>query len=113
MMQLVFGISKDNQVYFCFLNVELAVQSTLSSFCQEIEVKERVPYPFDCTKYIRCQNGTGTLFDCPVYQYFSPIVSDCTSEGTSNCRGKHSNILLPMSFSPISPGGFPQEDFPQ
>ncbi|KAH8370314.1 hypothetical protein KR093_003045, partial [Drosophila rubida] len=53
--------------------------------CANVPVGKLVPYPYDCTKFVRCDQPTPVILDCAVGQEFSAQLERCMAPWIANC----------------------------
>ncbi|XP_015034661.3 chitin-binding domain protein cbd-1 [Drosophila willistoni] len=55
-------------------------------FCADQADKALVPYPYNCSKYIICQEPIPVGYECPQGEEFSPIELTCMDAELANCN---------------------------
>ncbi|EDV96450.1 GH15193 [Drosophila grimshawi] len=55
--------------------------------CDDVADGELVPYPNDCSKYIKCDRPIAAAFDCDAGDEFSPVLRKCMEASLANCPG--------------------------
>ncbi|KAM8708423.1 hypothetical protein ACLKA7_015402 [Drosophila subpalustris] len=53
--------------------------------CENVPVGKLVPYPYDCTKFIKCEGSTAVIYDCVEGQEFSAQLERCMAPWIANC----------------------------
>ncbi|XP_060651487.1 mucin-2 [Drosophila nasuta] len=53
--------------------------------CADVPVGKLVPYPYDCTKFVRCDYPNPVILDCVVGQEFSAQLERCMAPWIANC----------------------------
>ncbi|KAM8710507.1 hypothetical protein ACLKA7_017169 [Drosophila subpalustris] len=54
--------------------------------CDDATNGELVPYPNDCSKYIKCDRPIASAFDCEEGEEFSPELRKCMDASLANCN---------------------------
>ncbi|KAH8248009.1 hypothetical protein KR032_010983, partial [Drosophila birchii] len=53
--------------------------------CDDVDDGELVPYPNDCSKYIKCSRPIAVAFDCDEGDEFSVALKQCVDASLANC----------------------------
>ncbi|EDW69719.1 uncharacterized protein Dvir_GJ13404, isoform A [Drosophila virilis] len=53
--------------------------------CDDAADGELVPYPDDCSKYIKCDRPIAAAYDCADGDEFSPVLRECMEASLANC----------------------------
>ncbi|XP_064546156.1 mucin-2 [Drosophila montana] len=75
--------------------------------CDDAADGELVPYPNDCSKYIKCDHPIAAAYDCDDGDEFSPVLRECMEASLANCTvgttpDQTDSTTLPTT--PIWPG---------
>ncbi|XP_034482932.1 mucin-5AC isoform X2 [Drosophila innubila] len=54
--------------------------------CDDVADGDLVPYPNDCSKYIKCSRPIASAFDCKEGEEFSPEFRKCMDASLANCN---------------------------
>ncbi|XP_034483159.1 uncharacterized protein LOC117788484 [Drosophila innubila] len=65
--------------------------------CEDVPVGKLVPYPYDCTKFIKCERPTPVVYDCVKGQEFSAKLERCMAPWVANCTIT-GRIMKPLFF---------------
>ncbi|KAL7732682.1 hypothetical protein ACLKA6_013601 [Drosophila palustris] len=64
--------------------------------CDDATNGELVPYPNDCSKYIKCDRPIASAFDCKDGEEFSPELRKCMDASLANCNPGPSTGTTPI-----------------